>query len=138
MAIHISECCHPLPGDRIVGISSAGKGISIHTIDCETLEGFQEDNQSWLDVAWEPQKESEIHVGRIKLSVTNTPGSLGELSTAIAKNNGNISNLKFIRRENDFFDMLIDVEVNNVEHLTNVIAALRADAAIISVERTRG
>ncbi len=138
MAIHIAECCHPLPGDRIVGIGQKGKGIDIHTIDCETLEKFQKNSESWFDVGWETKKSSSINVGRIKLSVTNTPGALGELSTAIAKSNGNISNLKIVHREQDFFDMVIDVEVKNVEHLSEVIAALRADTAILSVERTRG
>ena len=77
-------------------------------------------------------------MGRITLSVLNTPGSLGDLSTIIAKNNGNISNLKITHRSADFFDMLIDVEVRNVKHLTDIIAALRATPSINSVERARG
>ena len=79
-----------------------------------------------------------MHVARITLSVLNTPGSLGDLSTVIAKNNGNISNLKITHRSADFFDMLIDVEVRNVKHLTDIIAALRATPPINSVERARG
>ena len=127
-----------MPGDRIVGIQTSGKGVNIHTIDCEVLADFQKESQKWLDVAWGNEKNQSIHVGRIVLSVKNTPGSLGELSTAIARSNGNISNLKITHREHDFFDMLIDVEVKNVEHLTNIIAALRADPSINSVDRSRG
>ena len=138
MAIHIAECCHPLPGDRIVGIQRSGKGVNIHTIDCEILADFQEKTQKWLDVAWGNEENQSVHVGRIVLSVENTPGALGELSTAIARSNGNISNLKITRREHDFFNMFIDVEVKNVEHLTNIIAALRADPSINSVDRSRG
>ena len=66
------------------------------------------------------------------------PGSLGALSTVIAKNEGNITNLKIVNRTQQFWEMLIDVEVRNVKHLTNVIAALRATPAINSVERARG
>ena len=72
------------------------------------------------------------------LSVGNSPGALGNLSTSIAKSHGNISNLKISHREHDFFDMIIDIEVKNVEHLTDIIAALRADPEINSVERARG
>ena len=53
MAVHFAGCCHPLPGDRIVGIVTTGKGVTIHTIDCETLESFADTPERWLDVAWD-------------------------------------------------------------------------------------
>ena len=59
-------------------------------------------------------------------------------STIIAKNGGNISNLKIVSRSEDFFDMVIDIEVKDVRHLTDVIAALRASPAINTVDRARG
>ena len=92
-----------------------------------------------LDVSWDVGPDSlDIHVGRIHLTVLNVPGSLGDLSTVIARNEGNISNLKITRRSPEFFDMLIDIEVRDVKHLTDVIAALRSDPAINSVDRARG
>jgi GTP pyrophosphokinase len=139
MAMHIANCCHPLPGDRIVGIVTTGKGITVHTIDCEMLEDFADASERWLDIFWDAKKESiALHVGRIHLTVLNIPGNLGELSMVIANNDGNISNLKITNRSTQFFEMLIDIEVRDVKHLTSVIAALRADPAINSVERARG
>ena len=139
MAVHFANCCHPLPGDRIVGIVTTGKGVTIHTIDCETLEEFVDTPERWLDVSWDiDNKAPDIHVGRVHLTVLNVPGSLGELSTVIARNDGNISNLKITDRSPQFFNMLIDIEVRDVKHLTNVIAALRANPSINSVERARG
>ena len=139
MAVHFAMCCYPLPGDRIVGIVTTGKGVTIHTIDCETLENHAESPGRWLDVAWEMDSESlDVHVARVYLTVLNEPGSLGNLSTVIAKNEGNISNLKITERSREFFDMVIDVEVRDVKHLTNIIAALRATPVINSVERARG
>ncbi len=139
MAVHMAACCQPLPGDRIVGIVGSGKGVNIHTIDCETLEGYGDTPERWLDLSWDvDDASSEQHVGRISLSVQNVAGSLGDLSTVIAKNGGNITNLKIIDRSLDFFDMLIDVEVSNVKHLTDIIAALRANPSINSVDRARG
>jgi len=139
MAMHFAGCCHPLPGDRIVGIVTTGKGVTIHTIDCETLGEFVDASERWLDVSWDVGEEvGDVHVGRIHLTVLNVPGSLGDLSSVIANNEGNISNLKITNRSPEFFDMLIDIEVRDVKHLTAVIAALRADPAINSVERARG
>ena len=139
MAMHFAGCCHPLPGDRIVGIVTTGKGVTIHTIDCETLESFTDSPERWLDVSWEVDSDDTAsHLGRINLVVTNEPGSLGSLSTVIARNLGNISNLKITNRSVEFFEMMVDIEVQDVKHLISIIAALRATPAISSVERTRG
>ena len=139
MAVHFSNCCHPLPGDRIVGIVTTGKGVAIHTIDCDMLQQFEETPERWLDVAWTVDTElPEKHVGRIDVVVVNEPGTLGTITTLIGRNNGNISNLKFTNRAADFFEMHIDVEVRDVRHLTNIMAALRASPSVASIERTRG
>jgi GTP pyrophosphokinase len=139
MAVHFAGCCHPLPGDRIVGIVTTGKGVTIHTIDCETLESFADMPERWLDVGWEVGEEpTENFTGRLNVTVRNEPGSLSSLASIIAKSQGNISNLKITNRTADFFDMTIDVEVADVKHLTNIIAALRATPEINSVDRARG
>ncbi len=138
MAVHYARCCHPLPGERIVGIVTTGKGVTVHTIDCETLEGFQSMPERWLDVAWDMDEVGQTHIGRLGVILLNEPGSLGGLSTIIGKNAGNIVNLKVVNRSVDFFEMQVDVEVGNIRHLTNIIAALRATPLITSVERARG
>src|SRR5215468_8959669 len=137
MALHFAGCCHPLPGDRIVGIVTTGKGVTIHTIDCETLESFAETPERWLDVAWSNDDEA-IHVGRLNVTIANEPGNLGSLTTVIGKQGGNISNLKITNRSSDFFEIMIDIEVADVKHLTTIIAALRANPVINSVDRARG
>ena len=138
MALHYAGCCHPLPGDRIVGIVTTGKGVTIHTIDCETLATFAETPERWLDVAWDEDISAGAHVGRINVTLDNEPGSLGSLTTVIGKGGGNITNLKITNRSLDFFEILVDIEVQNLRHLTNIIAALRATPVINSVERARG
>jgi guanosine-3',5'-bis(diphosphate) 3'-pyrophosphohydrolase len=138
MALHFAGCCHPLPGDRIVGIVTTGKGVTIHTIDCETLENFADTPERWLDVAWSNSDAEQVHVGRINVTIANEPGNLGSLTTVIGKQGGNISNLKITNRSTDFFEIMIDIEVVDVKHLTTIIAALRATPVINSVERARG
>jgi len=138
MALHFAGCCHPLPGDRIVGIVTTGKGVTIHTIDCETLANYADTPERWLDVAWSNSGDpDQAHVGRINVTIGNEPGSLGALTTIIGKHQGNISNLKITNRSLDFFEILVDIEVQDVKHLTNIIAALRAAPSINSVERAR-
>ena len=139
VAVHFAKCCYPLPGDRIVGIVTTGKGVTIHTIDCDTLASFADSPERWLDVAWDSAGEDGEHrVARIKVVLVNEPGSLSELATAIAKNGGNISNLKITNRTIDFFEMLVDVEVRDRRHFANTLATLRATPGINSVERARG
>lgn len=139
MAVHFARCCHPLPGDRIVGIVTTGKGVTIHTIDCETLEQFADTPERWLDVSWGDSSDTaESRVGRLMVTISNEPGALGTLSTVIGKSGGNITNLKITSRSSDFWDMFIDVSVNDTKHLNNIIAALRATPQVISVDRARG
>ena len=76
--------------------------------------------------------------GQISTVVANEPGSLSNLSTVIAKNMGNISNLRITNRSPDFFEMKVDIEVADVKHLANIMAALRATPSVSSVERYRG
>ncbi|UCH73144.1 MAG: bifunctional (p)ppGpp synthetase/guanosine-3',5'-bis(diphosphate) 3'-pyrophosphohydrolase [Rhodospirillales bacterium] len=139
MAVHFAGCCHPLPGDRIVGIVTTGKGVTIHTIDCETLEGFADMPERWLDVSWDVDNDEDAaHVGRIHVIVNNEPGALGTISTVIGRDGGNITNLKIVHRSVDFFEMLIDIEVADLRQLTEIMAALRATRVVNTVDRARG
>ena len=92
-----------------------------------------------IDVAWDVgPNRPEDHVGRIAVVVANEPGSLGSLSTVIGKNGGNITNLKITSRSQDYFEMLIDIDVKDAKHLTNIMAALRATPVVNAVDRARG
>ncbi len=138
LAINFAKCCHPLPGDRIVGIVTTGKGVTIHTIDCVTLERFSGEPERWLDVSWNEEVTSaESHVSRLRIVLVNQPGSLGTLSNVIAKNHGNIANLNILERTPSFFDLNVDVEVHDVRHLNDIMAALRASPGISSVRRAQ-
>jgi len=135
MAIHYAGCCHPIPGDRIVGIVTTGKGITIHTMDCETLENYSDAPERWIDVAWERDQTDAKHIGRLRVHVSHEPAALATITNVIAKEMGNISNFKIINRSTDFFEILIDVEVRDVRHLNNILANLRAKEVVQSVER---
>jgi len=139
MAVHYARCCHPLPGERIVGIVTTGKGVTVHTVDCDTLQRFNSMPSHWLDLSWDVDgSPEESHIARIKVFLSNEPGTLGDLSTIIGKNGGNITNLRIANRSIDFFEIHLDIQVDDVRHLTEIIAALRASPIITSVDRARG
>ena len=136
LALHFARCCHPLPGDSIVGIVTTGKGVTIHTHDCASLESFHHTPERWLDVSWDPDAAT-LNTARLSIIVENRPGQLAEISATIAQGHGNITNLRFTSRAEDFMEMLIDIQVMDVSHLSNIIGALRAQPSVASVNRAR-
>ena len=75
---------------------------------------------------------------RLNVVLKNQPGSLGKVTTIIAKNNGNISNINFSIRKVDFYEIIIDIEVRDTNHLKNILAALRLVSEVSSLERIKG
>jgi GTP pyrophosphokinase len=138
ISYRLGQCCHPLPGDRIVGVHKPGEGVVIHTIDCAELEKAQS-MEDWLDVAWGAHAE-EIgpSLARVSVRVKNVPGSLGAVMTVIGNNGGNIFNMKVTARNPLFFEFQVDIEVRDVAHLQNILGALRVNAVVESVDRVRG
>ena len=143
MDVHYAGCCHPLPGDKIVGIVTTGKPITIHAKDCAQLEQFNATPERFIDVDWNEEALSRMEArarnftGRVSVIASNSPGALASLTNAVAKQEGAISNLKIVHRQQDFFEALVDIEVRDTRHLNQVVAGLRAAAGIAQVERAR-
>jgi RelA/SpoT family (p)ppGpp synthetase len=133
VAFQLADCCHPIPGDRIVGVRRPGQGIEVHTIDCALLE--RETEGEWLDLAWSP--ESDNAVARLQIVVVNEPGSLATMTSILAGHGANIVNILLRHRDRQFHTFTVDLEVDNLAHLTNILAALRAAQGITSVERVK-
>jgi RelA/SpoT family (p)ppGpp synthetase len=131
VAFDLAECCHPVPGDRIVGLRRPDAGIEVHAIDCEVLSGA--DDADWVDLSW--GDKSEGATGRISVEVKNEPGALGTIATIIGAQKANIVNLRLDNRDTGFHTNTIDVEVHDVHHLMRVIGALRAADAVNGVAR---
>ncbi|WP_183212777.1 RelA/SpoT family protein [Brevundimonas variabilis] len=138
VSIHFGACCSPVPGDRIVGILEPDTGLTVHVIDCQKLADFADDDSVWNDLQWTPQAEQGVAVARFRATIKNAPGMLGQVATVIGEAGGNILNLKMALRQSDFFDLDIDVEVTDAKHATTIMAALRANPSVDTVERARG
>ena len=137
VSLHFSECCSPVTGDRIIGTPVSGKGIAIHTIDCEEL-AKQDDAQQdlWLDLGWRRAAAQTSSVGRILAVVEHAPGALADITKIISESAGNVTNINTLRTSPTFYDMILDVEVRDNRHLVQLIAALRASSFVVSADRS--
>jgi guanosine-3',5'-bis(diphosphate) 3'-pyrophosphohydrolase len=133
---HPAPCCNPVPGERIVGIAVRGKGVMIHAIDCAELGAF-EDTDRWIDLRWADGHTRPDHVARAEVTLANDAGVLGRICTLIGEQRANITDVVFTERKPDFFRMIVDMEVRDMEHLTHVLTAIDADSDVAHVRRYR-
>jgi len=137
--LHLSSCCGPLPGDRIVGVAGQGGMLDIHTIDCATLAEHEADEDRWVDLAWTPEAErNTFSQARLHGTIRDAPGVMGEACTIIGEAGGNIIGVNMRHRHSDFFDVDFNLEVKDAKHLTHVAAALRACPSVETVDRAQG
>ena len=123
-----------VPGDRIVGVMTPSDGIRIFQIHSPKLQDYEHEN--WIDVTWDLDPEEPVRFpAHIKVTALNEPGSLAQIAHVIGESDGNIDNLKMMRRGADFTEMKIDLEVWDLSHLNEIIAGLKSKAVVNAVER---
>jgi len=128
-----------VPGDRIVGILTAGEGITIYPIHSPVLQQFEDAPERWLDVRWDvDDKAPQRFPAQLAVQSVNEPGTLAQIAQVIAEHDGNIDNIKMTRQSPDFTELTIDLEVYNLKHLTSIISQLRAKKVVANVERLNG
>ena len=133
-----STCCHPVPGDRIIGIVE-GDDVHVHSIECEALEAEDANTNAWIDLHWTLNAEKNtLSVARIRVNMQNKPGVLGQACTLIGDAKGNIISINIAPDQLDFLDVEFDIEVVDLRHITNIAASLKTSPLIESVERVRG
>jgi RelA/SpoT family (p)ppGpp synthetase len=123
--------CHPVPGDRIVGLRRPGEEIEVHAIDCPKLaDGADAD---WIDLSWGDQSDGAT--ARLTVVLKNEPGALGTMAGIFGAHQANIVNLRLDARDGGFHTYVADLEVHDLHHLTRILAALRAADVVSSAER---
>jgi GTP pyrophosphokinase/guanosine-3',5'-bis(diphosphate) 3'-pyrophosphohydrolase len=111
--------------------------VEIHAIDCAELDAFV-DSDRWIDLRWAEGSARAEHIARIEVTMANDAGVLGRICTLIGEQRANITDIVFTDRKPDFFRMVIDIEVRDMEHLTHVLTAIDADSDVAEVRRHRG
>lgn len=137
MAMHYAKCCYPLPGDKIVGVIHTGRGVTIHTSDCDMLSNYSGMPERIIDLTWDSDASNIPFVCRIKTILSNESSALAIISAEIARDGGNIINFKIISRNKDYFEMTFDIEVKSSEHVEKIINSLRTKKIIQHVERAK-
>ena len=132
-----AQCCQPVPGERIVGITYPGRGVIVHAIDCRALEELEEQPARWVDLHWQSGRHAPAYSVTLDVAISNDAGVLGRICTVIGEQKANISDLKFIERKPDFYRLLIDVDLRDVEHFHMVMTALEAETDVAQVGRVR-
>lgn len=132
-----ANCCQPVPGERIVGITYRGTGVVIHAIDCPALEEFEEQPARWVDLHWHAGRHAAVHTVSLDLTISNDAGVLGRICTLIGEQKANISDLRFTDRKPDYYRLVIDVDLRDVEHLHTVMTALEAETDVAQISRHR-
>ena len=131
VAFTLAPCCHPVPGDRIVGLRRADEAIAVHAIDCPVLaSGIDAD---WVDLAW--GDGSDGATAQLVVTLKNEPGALGVMASIYGSHRANILNLKLETRDAAFHGYRVDLEVHDLHHLTRILAGLRAAEVVASAER---
>jgi len=128
-----------VPGDRIVGIMQPGAGIIIYPIQSPALTAYDDQPERWIDVRWDIDAgREERFPARIRVLAINAPGSLAEISQLVAASDANIQNLSMVRTAPDFTEMMIDLEVWDLKHLTKIIAQLKQAGGVSEAWRVNG
>ncbi len=131
VAFILSECCHPVPGDRIVGLRREGHPVEVHTIECNMLaDGGEVD---WIDLSW--GKGADGGAARLRVIVHNRPGTLAEMAGIFGYHKANIVNLRMSNRDGPFHTYDADIEVHDKSHLMRILSALRASEAVAQADR---
>ena len=128
-----------IPGERIVGITTPGEGITIYPIQSPVLKDFDDEPERWLDVRWDVDETNAARFPvRIEVTAINEPGTLAQVAQVMADNEANIANVRMAQSAPDFMVMVFDMEVFDVKHLNRLIAQLRARPIVSSVARVNG
>jgi (p)ppGpp synthase/HD superfamily hydrolase len=134
VSFQLADCCHPVPGDRIVGLRHPDAPVEVHAIDCPKLAAGTDD-ADWVDLAW--GDKSDGGTARLSIVLRNQPGALGEMASIFGTHAANILNLSLTHRDGGFHTFVVDLEVHDLGHLMRILAALRSIDSVSSAERVR-
>jgi guanosine-3',5'-bis(diphosphate) 3'-pyrophosphohydrolase len=134
MVVHFPKCCHPIPGDPIVGFSSAGRGIVIHYRSCKNIAEFRNQPEKWIDVEWEENIQRDFAT-QIRMYATNQRGVLATVAAAISEQEANIINVEIEDKDDRDTLLSFDLEVRDRQHLAQVIKRIRRIKHISHISR---
>ncbi len=136
MLIHLSKCCNPVPGDKILGFITRGRGVSVHTADCTNIGDLTFDKDRLVDVSW-GDLQAAAHAVKISVQTKDKPGLLASVSSSISAAEANITHAEVTTNEDKQAMLLFTIDIRDVEHLNRIIKNIEAIKGVIDVKRVR-
>ena len=138
MALQFAKCCHPIPGDPIIGFIKKGRGMIVHTHDCPVIARMKREPEKWLDVEWAPETRKLFSVN-IKLLASNQQGVLAKVAAEISDNDSNIENVSVEPGDSPAYSNIhFTLQVHNRLHLAQIMRGLRRLSEVIRINRLKG
>ena len=132
--LSFGNCCHPVPGDAIMGYLSAGKGIVVHRDECPNMAELRKAPERCLEIDWDTSVSGDYRV-ELRIIVANKPGVLAQVAAAVAQANSNIENVEYKERDLMSAALLFTIEVANRKHLADVMRGVRRLGVVTAVYR---
>jgi guanosine-3',5'-bis(diphosphate) 3'-pyrophosphohydrolase len=134
MVVTYARCCHPIPGDEVMGYLSSGRGIVIHRNNCGNLINFRKQPEKWISAGWEKEIGRDFS-SQIQVDTINTPGVLAEVAATIADSNSNIEQVSVLGRHEDCSMLSFLLQVRDRTHLAQIMRNVRKMPNVIRVAR---
>jgi len=134
--MQLSRCCNPVPGDRILGYITRGRGLTIHAVDCPNLEALDYDRERLVEVDWDNATPS-THAVKVSVMAVDKTGVLANVSSAIAECHANISRAEITTREDRKAVLDFIIEIGGTQHLDQVLKAIERVDGVITARRVR-
>jgi guanosine-3',5'-bis(diphosphate) 3'-pyrophosphohydrolase len=136
MVLSFAKCCHPIPGDHIVGYISSGRGMVVHLESCNNVAEILDDPKKHLALRWDPVVEGEFPV-EIRVEIEHQRGLIATLANAITSCEANIEKISTADRDAQFSIVNLTINVRNRIHLANVMKRVRVIKSVIKVSRLK-
>lgn len=136
LLMQLSRCCNPVPGDRILGYITRGRGLTIHSVECPNLGALDYDRNRLVEVEWDTATPGQ-HAVNIAVIAEDRTGVLANVSSAIAESDANISRAEITTREDRKAELHFVVEIADTNHLNRVLKAIERVEGIITARRLR-
>ena len=134
LLITYSNCCHPIPGDNIIGTTTSGRGLVVHRVNCANIKSLLRNPENYFHLNWSEKIAGKFQV-QLNVVTQNQPGVLARISNIIAEHNSNINNVNVEQSHREASEMSFVIEVTNRDHLANILRQIHAEPTVVKVWR---
>jgi (p)ppGpp synthase/HD superfamily hydrolase len=135
LLVTYANCCHPIPGDKIIGSMTSGRGLVVHRSNCSNARNLMRHPDNYFNLEWSENTRGKFQV-MIRMETQNRPGVLAVVSNIIAAHKSNINNLKVDQAHRDTSQMSFTIEVRDRKHLADIMRQLHGEKTVITLSRS--